>query len=86
MDALTRIEMHRLLERIWIDRGFTTVLTHHDVAEAVALADRVIVLRDGAIALDIEVELERPRKELADPRAVSIQSQSSRRSRVYRHL
>lgn len=75
LDALTRIEMHRLLERIWTDRGFTTVLITHDVAEAVALADRVVVLRDGAIALDIDINLDRPRQELADPQAVDLQRQ-----------
>jgi ABC-type nitrate/sulfonate/bicarbonate transport system, ATPase component len=73
LDALTRLEMHRLLEGIWSERRFTTVLITHDVAEAVALADRVLVLREGAIALDIEVGLERPRKELADARAVDLQ-------------
>lgn len=73
LDALTRIEMHRLLEHIWSERSFTTVLITHDVAEAVALADRVVVLREGAIALDIDVDLERPRRELADPRAVDLQ-------------
>ena len=52
LDALTRVEMHRLLADLWRDRGFTAVLVTHDVAEAVALADRVLVLRDGAIALD----------------------------------
>ncbi len=73
LDALTRIEMHRLLDGIWRARGFTTILITHDVAEAVALADRVIVLREGRIALDVEVELERPRAELADPRAAELQ-------------
>ncbi|WP_342588231.1 ABC transporter ATP-binding protein [Rhizobium subbaraonis] len=73
LDALTRIEMHRLLERIWAQRGFTTVLITHDVAEAVALADRVVVLREGAIALDIDIDLDRPRQELADPQAVDLQ-------------
>ena len=47
LDALTRAEMHELLARIWREHGFTTVLITHDVAEAVALADRVVVLRDG---------------------------------------
>ena len=75
LDALTRIEMHRLLEEIWVRRGFTTVLITHDVAEAVALADRVVVLSEGAVALDIEIDLERPRRELADPRAVDLQRQ-----------
>lgn len=74
LDALTRMEMHRLLERIWRDHGFTTVLITHDVAEAVALADRVIVIRDGAIALDIPVDLPRPRREAADTSAVALQA------------
>ncbi|KQT86391.1 ATP-binding cassette domain-containing protein [Aurantimonas sp. Leaf443] len=73
LDALTRLEMHKLIEGLWRERGFTTVLITHDVAEAVALADRVIVLRQGAIALDIEIDLDRPRRELADPRAVDLQ-------------
>lgn len=73
LDALTRIDMHRLLESIWADRRFTTVLITHDVAEAVALADRVVVLHQGAIALDIDIDLDRPRRELADPRAVDLQ-------------
>ncbi|MBB5575652.1 ABC transporter ATP-binding protein [Rhizobium paranaense] len=73
LDALTRIDMHRLLETIWADRGFTTVLITHDVAEAVALADRVVVLHQGSIALDIDIDLDRPRRELADSRAVGLQ-------------
>ncbi|MCO6051874.1 ATP-binding cassette domain-containing protein [Mesorhizobium sp. RP14(2022)] len=75
LDALTRIEMHRLLDGIWRERGFTTVLITHDVAEAVALADRVIVLREGRVALDLPVDLEHPRAELADPRAAELQKQ-----------
>jgi sulfonate transport system ATP-binding protein len=41
LDALTRISMQRLLERVWRDQGFTAILVTHDVSEAVALADRV---------------------------------------------
>ncbi|MDQ0506896.1 ATP-binding cassette domain-containing protein [Xanthobacter agilis] len=63
LDALTRAEMHRLTERIWTEHGFTVVLITHDVAEAVALADRVVVLRQGEIALDVAVDLLRPRPE-----------------------
>lgn len=74
LDALTRMEMHRLLERIWREHGFTTVLITHDVAEAVALADRVLVIRDGGVALDIPVELPRPRREAADTAAVALQA------------
>jgi sulfonate transport system ATP-binding protein len=61
LDALTRISMQRLLERVWRDQGFTAILVTHDVAEAVALADRVLVIEDGRIAHDISVELPRPR-------------------------
>jgi sulfonate transport system ATP-binding protein len=74
LDALTRIEMHRLLDRIWREHGFTTLLITHDVAEAVALADRVIVLREGRVALDLPVPLPRPRREEADPAAVALQA------------
>lgn len=75
LDALTRLEMHRLLEGLWRERRFTTILITHDVAEAVALADRVIVLKNGETALDITIDIERPRRELADPRAVDLQRQ-----------
>ena len=61
LDALTRIEMQSLLERVWSDQGFTAVLVTHDVAEAVVLADRVVVLDGGRIALDLAVTLSRPR-------------------------
>ena len=63
LDALTRAEMHQLLERIWREHGFTTLLITHDVAEAVALADRVVVLRGGAHRARHAVDLPRPRRE-----------------------
>ncbi|MGL4288126.1 MAG: ATP-binding cassette domain-containing protein [Phreatobacter sp.] len=62
LDALTRIEMQQLLERVWRRQGFTAVLVTHDVAEALTLADRVVLIEDGAIALDIAVDLPRPRR------------------------
>lgn len=61
LDALTRIEMHALIERLWRQHGFTAVLVTHDVAEAVALADRVLLIEDHAIAFDERVPLPRPR-------------------------
>ena len=61
LDALTRIEMHRLIEGLWRSRGFTALLVTHDVQEAVALADRVILIEDGQIALDQRIDLPRPR-------------------------
>jgi sulfonate transport system ATP-binding protein len=62
LDALTRIEMQSLIERVWRRQGFTAVLVTHDVAEAVTLADRVVMIDDGRIALDIAIDLPRPRR------------------------
>jgi sulfonate transport system ATP-binding protein len=62
LDALTRISMQRLLERVWRDQAFTAILVTHDVAEAVALADRVLVIEDGRIAHDVSVDIPRPRR------------------------
>ncbi|MGE4404090.1 aliphatic sulfonates ABC transporter ATP-binding protein [Pseudomonas sp.] len=61
LDALTRIEMQQLIERLWQQHGFTVLLVTHDVAEAVAVADRVILIEDGRIGLDLPVDLARPR-------------------------
>jgi len=61
LDALTRIEMHSLIENLWLRHGFTALLVTHDVQEAVWLADRVVLIEDGAIALDLRVDLPRPR-------------------------
>jgi sulfonate transport system ATP-binding protein len=62
LDALTRISMQRLLERVWRDQGFTAILVTHDVAEAVALADRVLVIDEGRIAHDVTVNAARSRE------------------------
>jgi len=61
LDALTRIEMHRLIESLWQRHGFTALLVTHDVAEAVAVADRVLLIEDGGVALDRHIALPRPR-------------------------
>lgn len=62
LDALTRIEMHRLLEGLWREHRFTAILITHDVAEAVALADRVLTLREGTIALDLPIPHRKQRR------------------------
>ncbi len=62
LDALTRISMQGLLNRVWNDQEFTSILVTHDVSEAVALADRVLVIEDGRIAQDITVDIARPRQ------------------------
>lgn len=62
LDALTRIEMQGLLERVWQREGFTALLVTHDVAEAVTLADRIVMIENGVIALDVRVDIPRPRR------------------------
>lgn len=74
LDALTRIEMHQLIESLWSQNKFTALLVTHDVSEAIALADRIILIEDGAIALNLEVDLPRPR-ERASQKFVEIEKQ-----------
>jgi sulfonate transport system ATP-binding protein len=62
LDALTRIEMQHLLEEVWRHERFTAILVTHDVAEAVTLADRILLIEDGAVARDVSVGLPRPRR------------------------
>ncbi|MBW4580328.1 MAG: ATP-binding cassette domain-containing protein [Tildeniella nuda ZEHNDER 1965/U140] len=62
LDALTRIEMQQLLEELWQEKQFTSLLITHDVEEAVVLADRVILIEHGQIALNVPVKLPRPRQ------------------------
>lgn len=66
LDALTRIEMQNLIENLWLQQRFTAILVTHDVSEAVALADRIIVLENGEISKDIRVDLPRPREKNSD--------------------
>ncbi|MGW5733767.1 ABC transporter ATP-binding protein [Streptomyces sp. NPDC055261] len=61
LDALTRIRMHALLRRLCEVHRPAVLLVTHDVDEAIALADRVVVLDAGRIAADVRVELPAPR-------------------------
>lgn len=60
LDALTRLSMRELLLDLWREHGFGVLLVTHDVDEAVALADRVLVLEDGRVTHTLAI---------ADPRA-----------------
>ncbi len=82
LDALTRIEMQQLIETLWQERGFTAVLVTHDVQEAIALADRVVLIEDGQIALDQRIDLPRPR---ARGNAAFAQLEEYVLSRVLKH-
>jgi sulfonate transport system ATP-binding protein len=61
LDALTRMRMHVLVEALWRKHRPAVLLVTHDVDEAISLADRVLVLDEGCIALDLHVGLSRPR-------------------------
>ena len=61
LDALTRLDMQNLIEKLWTEQGFTAILVTHDVSEAVQLADRIILLDCGHIAKEFQVDLPRPR-------------------------
>lgn len=74
LDALTRIDMQRLIERLWQQYRCTTLLVTHDVSEAVALADRVVLIEDGKVGLDLAIDLPRPR-DRAHPRFVALESE-----------
>ncbi|MCE7795393.1 ABC transporter ATP-binding protein [Sphingobium sufflavum] len=57
LDALTRIRMHALLRRLRVSHDPAVLLVTHDVAEAIELADRIVILEDGRIHRDITVNL-----------------------------
>ena len=62
LDALTRIEMHELIENLWREKQLTTILVTHDVEEAAVLANRVILIEEGEIVLDLSNRLPYPRQ------------------------
>ena len=73
LDALTRIRMQGLVKELWDRHHPAVVLVTHDVDEAILLADRVLILDDGAIGLDITVDLPSARHR-SDPRFIALRS------------
>ncbi|AQT79823.1 sulfonate ABC transporter ATP-binding protein [Mycolicibacterium litorale] len=65
LDALTRLSMHGLLLELWHRHGFGVLLVTHDVNEAVALADRVLVLDGGRVVH--QTEISDPRRPTGSP-------------------
>ena len=78
LDALTRIEMQRLIESLWRQHRFTALLVTHDVSEAVAIGDRIVLVEDGRITLDEAVPLARPR-EHGEPEFARLESRVLKR-------
>jgi NitT/TauT family transport system ATP-binding protein len=67
LDALTRDDMQRLLADVWRETGKTIIYVTHNVAEAVYLADRVVVMtpHPGRVKALIDIALPRPRDPLS---------------------
>ena len=67
LDALTRDDMQRLLAEVWRETRKTVIYVTHNVAEAVYLADRVIVMspHPGTVKAEIKIALPRPRDPLS---------------------
>ncbi len=55
LDALTRIKMHELVLRLWRRHDPAVLFITHDVDEAILLADRILVLKDGKFVVDLDV-------------------------------
>jgi len=56
LDALTRLSMRALLLDLWREHGFGVLLVTHDVDEALALADRVLVLDAGRVIHTLAID------------------------------
>ena len=79
LDALTRTRMHALLQDLCARHRPAVLLVTHDVDEAILLADRALVLVDGALTMDTPIDLPRPR-DRGDPDFLAL------RSRLLREL
>ena len=61
LDALTRLAMHDLVLHLWQRHRPSVLMVTHDVDEALALADRALVLKDGRLTQELIIKAERPR-------------------------
>ena len=67
LDALTRDDMQQLLAEVWRATRKTVIYVTHNVAEAVYLADRVVVMtpHPGTVKTEVAIRLARPRDPLS---------------------
>jgi sulfonate transport system ATP-binding protein len=75
LDALTRIEMHRLVTSLWERYRPGVLLVTHDVDEALTLADRVLVLDEGRVAREWSITLSRSERAADHPRLRSARTE-----------
>jgi sulfonate transport system ATP-binding protein len=74
LDALTRTRMHALLRRLSEVHDPAILLVTHDIDEAILLADRIVMLEDGKLVLDLPVRLPSAPEE-RNKRAASVREQ-----------
>src|SRR5918995_600979 len=67
LDAMTRDEMQKLVAEVWRETRKTVIYVTHNVAEAVYLADRVLVMtpHPGTVKVELPIRLQRPRNALS---------------------
>jgi ABC-type nitrate/sulfonate/bicarbonate transport system ATPase subunit len=79
LDSLTRMEMQSWLQGVWAENAWTAVMITHDIREAIALSDRVVVLsaRPTSVRLDVPISLPRPRdiSVLSSPEFIGLEEQ-----------
>lgn len=61
LDAQTKSRLQGEFLRIWEGTGKTVVFVTHDLGEAALMADRIVMMREGAIERNIPVDFPRPR-------------------------
>ena len=61
LDYFTRASLHETLLDLWSETRKTIVFVTHDVDEAIKLADRIVVVTDGRVGMDVPVDFARPR-------------------------
>jgi sulfonate transport system ATP-binding protein len=74
LDALTRLRMHGLVFDLWRKHKPAVLLVTHDVWEAVALADRILVLDQGRFTKELRITLDHPRRR-GDPEASRLETE-----------
>jgi sulfonate transport system ATP-binding protein len=75
LDALTRIDMHQLVIELWRRHSMAILIVTHDVDEALALADRLVILDEGRIAHTWRIDLPRSDRAPSQPEIASTRAE-----------
>ena len=75
LDYFTRRSLHELLLELWAETRNTIFFVTHDLEEALILADRVLLIKNGELVDDLKVGLPRPRDEDVRARAEAVELQ-----------